>query len=284
MRKRFTIHITRMCNMDCSYCYERDKISGHLTNEELAKNIDSIFEREEVTPELKLEIEFLGGEPLLNIGGLQFCCNYIKTKYSEYTICKLFLTTNGAIYSDEIAKMLKDNKMFIVVSIDGNKDMHNSCRFYKHSKKGTYDKVIENTLKYRQYLNVLIQCTVHKYNVGYIFEGVQDLYAKGFNVINLGVVKSTADNEFYEEFINQHRKIINYLNNGKLNKLKLFPMMQENFKLRHQKETLIKNNSSFLDVYEETTLEALKESDERLYKYYSCVKSIIDLWKIESNM
>jgi len=280
MRKRYTLYITKVCNLDCSYCYELDKSSKNLSNSELEKNIDFIFSN--ASNKDDIEFEFIGGETFLNMDGIKFACNYIETKYSDFRITRYIATTNGTIYSKDIVDFINSKKVFeIGISIDGNKIMHDSCRHFKSTRKGTYSIVAENSKKFLKELKVepIVTMTVHKLNIGSLFSGIKSLYNLGFNLINIGVNKTDIDDRFVKLFIEHHKQICEYILNQE-RPLKLFPMMEKQKSISIQ--TRLKgndiNNSSIVDVYEEATSLDDDRISADLKMYYSMIIQTNKVW------
>lgn len=206
----YVVHVTKECNCNCTYCYEKDKISTYTWGE-IKSFIENILKYRTSN---EFVIEFLGGEPML-------AWNYIKKTY-EYleqipniSVPKYVITTNGTILTEEIANYLVNNeKIRFAASLDGHK-WANQLRVFKDGVN-TYDKTVENL----QYLNKLgvktnVHMVTHPYNVGSIVSSIDDLYKKGITLIDLGTVESTItiDENYCKRFIQEldivSQKIVN---------------------------------------------------------------------------
>lgn len=226
--------------MNCAYCYESDKISGNVDNLELKNDVDKVMAHNYDI----VEIEFLGGEPLLNIDGIIFCCEYIQNNYAKVKV-KYLITTNGTVLNELILNTIKKYNMKIFVSIDGNKFIHNMNRFYKN-KKGTYDDVIYNAKILKNEINDLrIHITLTKNTVGFLYDSVKSLYDNGFNQISVGVAHKYVNDNFYNTYVKNHEKILNHINN--FENLILYPMMEIDANIRNVESLKIKNNSTFIE-------------------------------------
>lgn len=126
--------LTYDCNFDCSYCFESNasKNENTLMTEEMVDRVESLF------PNIE-SILLYGGEPLLEQN--MDIIKYIIKKYpnKEYQII-----TNG--YNiDKYINILKRIKIeWIQVTLDGDKKTHDSFRYLKNSKIGTFNKLISN--------------------------------------------------------------------------------------------------------------------------------------------
>lgn len=199
--ERYVIHVTKECNMSCLYCYEKDKISKY-TWDEVKNLIDKIVEyRTNDT----FGIEFLGGEPVLRWDLIKLAYEYLES-IPEIDVQDYVITTNGTIANEEIADYLSKNKKLTwAVSLDGH--LHaNQLRVFKGSNKNSYDKVIENINKLKEFgVESSIHITSHSYNVGYLSDSIEHLYKNGIKLIDIGTVENTMriDKEYCDRFIKE---------------------------------------------------------------------------------
>lgn len=138
--------IAAKCNLCCPYCFARTDDSfkfGDYTAESVKKNVDFGMTKNSQV-EKPITITFFGGEPLLNIEAMKYTIQYIKEQYPERKV-SYSMTTNGTILNDDIIKILKENKIIVLVSIDGPNNEYN----LRHYKNGTssVDDVISNIAK-----------------------------------------------------------------------------------------------------------------------------------------
>jgi sulfatase maturation enzyme AslB (radical SAM superfamily) len=199
--ERYVIHVTKECNCDCVYCYEKDKTSKY-TWEEVKELIDKIVKHRTSD---EFGIEFLGGEPMLAWDLIKKSYEYLEgTK--EVNIVDYVITTNGTIMNEEIADYLSKNKKIrFAVSMDGHK-WSNQLRVFKDSRKNTYDKVMENINFLKKYgVESSIHITSHPYNIGFLSESIDHLYKQGIKNIDVGTVESTIkiDKEYCDRFIKE---------------------------------------------------------------------------------
>lgn len=130
-KKTIMLTITEHCNLDCRYCYEKNKTLRTMPFE-IAKQI--------VTDELmrddgfnECEIQFFGGEPFFEFPLIKSICEYIwSKKWPKLYQC--FATTNGTLVHGEIKEWLSKNRDWFTcsLSLDGNKQAHdiNRCNSF----------------------------------------------------------------------------------------------------------------------------------------------------------
>lgn len=136
--------ITLRCNQTCKYCQvssqEQEAKQYDMSVKTALKVVDFIFQ----SPSHSIKIEFQGGESTLNWEVIKQSVLYAEEKNKsykkalEFVICTN-LTTNITAHID----FIKEHKIAISSSLDGDKMVHNQYRVYKNGN-GTYDKVIEN--------------------------------------------------------------------------------------------------------------------------------------------
>jgi len=142
--KALCLHIAHDCNLKCKYCFagegnyhgERAQMSLEVGQKAIDFVIDNSGNRK------NLEIDFFGGEPLLNLDTVKGIVNYARER--EKTCGKHFrftLTTNGVLLGDEEMEYLNSTMDNIVLSLDGRKDVHDHMRTRKDGS-GTYDAVV----------------------------------------------------------------------------------------------------------------------------------------------
>lgn len=199
--ERYVIHVTKECNCDCLYCYEKDKTSEYNW-EEIKELIDKIVKNRTSN---EFGIEFLGGEPMLAWDLIKKSYEYLES-IPEIIINSYVITTNGTIITEDIADYLSKNpKLVFAVSLDGHK-WANQLRVFKDNRKNTYDKVMKNIKFLKEYgVESSIHMVTHPYNVAFISESIDHLYKQGIKAIDIGTVESTIeiDKEYCDRFIEE---------------------------------------------------------------------------------
>lgn len=199
--------------MACTYCYQHNKSKNRMdfnTAKQVIDNLlsdDNYYNTHEVNG---LILEFIGGEPFMEIDLIQRITDYFVSKSIElnHRLLKYFMisvSTNGLLYFDEkVQNFIKKykNNFSMTVSIDGNKELHDACRVDLNGN-GTYDRAIAAELHYHKtYANDLeTKMTISPDNVNYIFNAIQNLISLGYVSIQLNCI--------YEEgWTIQHAKIL----------------------------------------------------------------------------
>ena len=123
--------VTKRCNYHCPFCLSGEQDSYELPLEKMKKIID-ILEEENL-----IRIDFTGGEPLLRSDFLDIL-SYAAGKGIETLV-----TSNGSIWSEEIAKTLLDTNTLLLISLDGNAETHDKSR-----GQGSWARAVENIKRY----------------------------------------------------------------------------------------------------------------------------------------
>lgn len=94
-----------------------------------------------------LELDLFGGEPLMNPEVVKHVINYVRRREFETgKNIKLTLTTNGTLLNDDIIQFLNDNRVMLVLSLDGKKETHDNMRPFPN-KTGSYDAAVRGFKK-----------------------------------------------------------------------------------------------------------------------------------------
>lgn len=147
--KALCLNIAHICNLRCSYCFAGDGAYGThgVMDEHTAKNaIDFLLKRS--GGRKQLEVDFFGGEPLLNMPVIKSTIDYANTEAEK--LGKKFrftITTNAYALTDELTEYFNEKFYNVVLSIDGRKNVHDAVR-KDASGRGTYDTVIANIARF----------------------------------------------------------------------------------------------------------------------------------------
>lgn len=129
--------IAASCNLACPYCFAQTDGGFHFgayDEKKIAATIDYVVEHSNGKP---ISFSFFGGEPLLRFDLMKFTAKYVKEKHKDVQI-GFGITTNGTILNDEIIEFFRENRMKVLVSIDGPDNEFN-LRHYRQGGKSIHD-------------------------------------------------------------------------------------------------------------------------------------------------
>jgi uncharacterized protein len=154
-KKRFSIkalclHVAHTCNLNCSYCFaSQGKYHGEraLMSLETGKRaIDFLIENSGYHK--NLDIDFFGGEPLMN---WDVCKELVKYGREQEKIhgknIRFTLTTNGVLLNDEVTEFCNKEMHNVVLSLDGRKEVNDRFRV-DMAGNGSYDRIVPNFQKF----------------------------------------------------------------------------------------------------------------------------------------
>lgn len=150
--KALCLHIAHDCNLACKYCFaEEGEYHGRraLMSFEVGKKaLDFLIENS--GNRRNLEVDFFGGEPLMNWEVVKQLVEYGRSKEKEYNKNFRFtLTTNGVLLNDEIMEFLNREMSNVVLSLDGRKEVNDMMRPFRNGK-GSYDLIVPKFQKFAQ--------------------------------------------------------------------------------------------------------------------------------------
>ena len=142
--KALCLHVAHSCNLACSYCFAgQGKYHGKdaLMSFETGKRaFDFLIENSGTRR--NLEVDFFGGEPLLNWEVVKQLVEYARSIEKEKNKNFRFtLTTNGMLINDEVIEFANKEMSNVVLSLDGRKAVHDKFRV-DYAGKGSYDKIL----------------------------------------------------------------------------------------------------------------------------------------------
>lgn len=170
--KSLCLHIAHDCNLRCGYCFagtgdfggNRAMMSKEIAEQAVEYAIKGSKQRH------NLELDLFGGEPLVNPEVVKHVINYVRTREKETgKNIKLTLTTNGTLLNDEMIEFLNENRVMLVLSLDGKKETHDSMRPFPN-QTGSYDAAVRGFKKViasRNGKNYYLRGTYTHYNVNF---------------------------------------------------------------------------------------------------------------------
>ncbi len=142
--KALCLHIAHTCNLNCEYCFaSQGKYHGEraLMSLETGKRaIDFLIENS--GDRTNLEVDFFGGEPLMNFDVVKGIVDYARSIEKKHNKNFRFtLTTNGILVDDEVIEFANKECHNVVLSLDGRKEVHDNLRKTSNGK-GSYDIIV----------------------------------------------------------------------------------------------------------------------------------------------
>ncbi|OFK81139.1 radical SAM peptide maturase, CXXX-repeat target family [Peptoniphilus sp. HMSC062D09] len=190
-----TFIVTEDCNLRCNYCYITHKSSNKKMSFDVAKKfIDYVLSEEMIRPKGVI-LDFIGGEPLLEIKLIDQICDYFKLKtyllndewFWDY---RINVTTNGINYaSKDVQDFIKKNqgKLEIAITLDGTREKHDMHRIFPNGK-GSYDEIIKNIELYKNQFQASTKVTFASKDLKYLKDSIIHLWELGISDVAANVV------------------------------------------------------------------------------------------------
>jgi len=192
--KALCIHIAHICNLNCSYCFaSQGKYHGDraVMSFEVGKRaLDFLIENS--GSRHNLEVDFFGGEPLMNFDVVKKLVEYARSIEKKYNKNFRFtLTTNGVLIDDDVIDFANREMSNVVLSLDGRKEIHDKYRV-DYSGNGSFEKIVpkfQALVKARQGKNYYMRGTFTHANPDFL-EDIKVMLDLGFNEISMEPVVS----------------------------------------------------------------------------------------------
>ena len=142
--KALCLHVAHTCNLNCSYCFaSQGKYHGEraLMSFEVGKRaLDFLIENS--GRRTNLEVDFFGGEPLMNWDVVKQLVEYARTQEEpHHKKFRFTLTTNGMLIDDDVIDFANREMSNVVLSLDGRKEIHDALRV-DYAGNGSYDRIV----------------------------------------------------------------------------------------------------------------------------------------------
>ena len=214
-----TFIVTEDCNLRCKYCYITHKASNKKMNFSVAKKFIDYVLNSEMIKQHAVTLDFIGGEPLLEIELIDKICDYFKLKTYEMGISwywnyRISICTNGVNYLDKrIQKFISKNKskLSMTITIDGTKAKHDLQRVFPDGT-GSYDVVKKNVDVWKNQFYASTKVTFASADLKYLKDSIIELWQEGIPEIAANVVFEDVwkedDDKIFEE---QLRELADYI-------------------------------------------------------------------------
>ena len=142
--KALCLHVAHTCNLNCAYCFaSQGKYHGDraLMSFEVGKRaLDFLMEHSGTRR--NLEVDFFGGEPLMNWDVVKQLVRYARSVEKERgKNFRFTLTTNGVLIDDDVIDFCNREMSNVVLSLDGRKEINDRTRV-DYAGNGSYDRIV----------------------------------------------------------------------------------------------------------------------------------------------
>ncbi|MCD8326455.1 MAG: thioether cross-link-forming SCIFF peptide maturase [Lachnospiraceae bacterium] len=198
--KALCLHIAHDCNLACRYCFaEEGEYHGRraLMSFEVGKAaLDFLVANS--GSRVNLEVDFFGGEPLMNWQVVKDLVAYGRSlEEPNHKKFRFTLTTNGVLLNDEILEFANREMSNLVLSIDGRQSVHDRMRPFRNGK-GSYDLIVpkfQKAAESRNQTNYYVRGTYTHHNLDFA-EDVKHLADLGFEQISVEPVVASPEDDY----------------------------------------------------------------------------------------
>lgn len=198
--KALCLHIAHDCNLACKYCFaEEGEYHGRraIMSYEVGKKALDFLVRNSGN-RVNLEVDFFGGEPLMNWQVVKDLVAYGRSLEEPFhKKFRFTLTTNGVLLNDEIMEFANREMANIVLSIDGRKEVHDFMRPHRGGQ-GSYDEIVPKYIKVaesRGQMNYYVRGTFTRHNLDFS-KDVLHLADLGFKQISVEPVVADEKEDY----------------------------------------------------------------------------------------
>lgn len=195
--KALCLHIAHSCNLNCSYCFaSQGKYHGEraLMSYEVGKQALDFLVAHSGTRR-NLEVDFFGGEPLINFDVVKRLVAYARSIEKEHNKNFRFtLTTNGMLIDDDVIEFANKEMSNVVLSLDGRKEVHDRFRV-DYAGNGSYDKIVplfQKLVKARDNKNYYMRGTFTHHNPDFLND-IKAMLDLGFTELSMEPVVCAPD-------------------------------------------------------------------------------------------
>lgn len=198
--KAMCLHVAHDCNLRCKYCFASTGDFGHgrklMTAETGKKAIDFLLEHSGTRH--NIELDFFGGEPLMNFDVVKEVVAYARSKEKEYNKNFRFtITTNGMLLDEKKADYINQEMSNCVLSLDGRPEVNDRMR-PRVDGTGSYDTIIgkyKYLVDHRGDKDYYVRGTFTKYNLDFA-KDVLHINDAGFDQLSVEPVVTSDDQPY----------------------------------------------------------------------------------------
>ena len=195
--KALCLHVAHTCNLNCSYCFaSQGKYHGDraVMSYEVGKQALDFLIANSGTRR-NLEVDFFGGEPLMNFQVVKDLVAYARSIEKEKgKNFRFTLTTNGVLVDDDVIEWANRECSNVVLSLDGRKEIHDRFRV-DYAGHGSWEKIVPKFQKFveaRQGKNYYMRGTFTHANPDFLTD-IRTMLDLGFTELSMEPVVCAAD-------------------------------------------------------------------------------------------
>ena len=194
--KALCLHIAHTCNLNCSYCFaSQGKYHGEraIMSFEVGKRaLDFLIEHSGTRR--NLEVDFFGGEPLMNFQVVKDLVAYARSIEKEKgKNFRFTLTTNGVLVDDDVIEWANKECSNVVLSLDGRKEVHDRFRV-DYAGHGSWEKIVPKFQRFveaRGGKDYYMRGTFTHHNPDFL-KDIQQMLSLGFTELSMEPVVCAA--------------------------------------------------------------------------------------------
>ena len=194
--KALCLHVAHTCNLNCSYCFaSQGKYHGDraVMSLEVGKRaLDFLIENS--GSRRNLEVDFFGGEPLMNFDVVKELVTYARSIEKEKgKNFRFTLTTNGIQIDDDVIEFANREMSNVVLSLDGRKEIHDRYRV-DYAGNGSWERIVpkfQKLVEARGGKNYYMRGTFTHQNPDFL-KDIQTMLDLGFTELSMEPVVCAA--------------------------------------------------------------------------------------------
>ena len=195
--KALCLHVAHTCNLNCSYCFASQ---GNYHGDRAVMSLEVgkralDFLMENFKGRRNLEVDFFGGEPLMNFDMIKELVAYArKREKEENKNFRFTLTTNGVLVDDDVIDFANKEMSNVVLSLDGRKEVHDRFRV-DYNGKGSWEKIVpkfQHFVEKRGNKNYYMRGTFTHANPDFVND-IEEMLRLGFTELSMEPVVCAAD-------------------------------------------------------------------------------------------
>ena len=187
--KALCLHVAHTCNLNCEYCFaSQGKYQGEraIMSLEVGKRaLDFLIENSK--GRRNLEVDFFGGEPLMNFDMIKELVAYARKREKESgKNFRFTLTTNGLLIDDDVIDFANREMSNVVLSLDGRKEIHDRYRV-DYAGNGSWERIVpkfQKLVKERGGKNYYMRGTFTHANPDFL-KDIEEMLSLGFKELSM---------------------------------------------------------------------------------------------------